>query len=106
MTKNDNNDKTDKMTKIAKIFFKKKNCPKKIFTKKSIKNYQKLNKEQNDDGPTDRPTDRLTKRLIESCSTRLKRRWRKKEGKRKIPQISIIISSVMILCQRHHFLAI
>ena len=48
MTKDDNNDKTDKMTKNLK----KKICPKKIFTKKSIKNYQKLNKEQNDDQPT------------------------------------------------------
>ena len=57
MTKNDNNDKTDKMTKMTKKFFQKKNCPKKIFTKKSIKNYQKLNKEQNDDQPTDQQTD-------------------------------------------------
>ena len=58
MTKNDNNDKTEKMTKMTKNFFKKKkNCPKKIFTKKSIKNYQKLNKEQNDDQPTDQQTD-------------------------------------------------
>ena len=61
MTKNDNNDKTDKMTKMTKKFFqKKKNCPKKIFTKKSIKNYQKLNKEQNDDRQTDRPTNQPT----------------------------------------------
>ena len=51
MTKNDKN---DKMTKKTKNFFSKKNCPKKNFTKKSIKNYQKLNKEQNDDGPTNR----------------------------------------------------
>ena len=58
MTKNDNNDKTDKMTK--NFFKKKKNCPKKIFTKKSIKNYQKLNKEQNDDQQTNRPTNRPT----------------------------------------------
>ena len=46
------------MTKMTKkIFFKKKNCQKKNFTKKSIKNYQKLNKEQNDHRPTDQPTD-------------------------------------------------
>ena len=52
MTKNDKN---DKMTKMTKNFFqKKKNCSKKNFTKKSIKNYQKLNNEQNDDGPTNR----------------------------------------------------
>ena len=50
--------KNDKMTK--KIFKIKKNCPKKNFTKKSIKNYQKLNKKQIDDQPTDRPTDRRT----------------------------------------------
>ena len=48
------------MTKNDKKFFlkKKKNCPKKNFTKKSIKNYQKLNKKQIDDRPTDRQTDR------------------------------------------------
>ena len=55
MTKNDKNDKMTKMTKI--FFLKKENCPKKIFTKKSIKNYQKLNKEQNDDQPTNQQTD-------------------------------------------------
>ncbi len=42
------------MTKMTKNL--KRNCPKKNFTKKSIKNYQKLNKEQNDDRPTDQPT--------------------------------------------------
>ena len=46
------NDKNDK-----NFFSEKKNCPKKNFTKKSIKNYQKLNKEQNDDQPTDQQTD-------------------------------------------------
>ena len=46
------------MTK--KNFQKKKNCPKKNFTKKSIKNYQKLNKEQNGDRQTNRPTDQPT----------------------------------------------
>ena len=52
MTKNDKNDKNDN-----KIFSKKKkNCPKKNFTKKYIKNYQKLNNEQNDHRPTDQPT--------------------------------------------------
>ena len=51
MTKDDKNDKVTKMTKI--FFQKKKNCPKKIFTKKSIKNYQKLNKKQIDNRPTD-----------------------------------------------------
>ena len=46
----------------------------KEFHKKSIKNYQKLNKEQIDDRPTDRPT----QRHVESRSTRLKRKgmWR------------------------------
>ena len=53
MTKNDKN---DKMTK--QILKMKKNCSKKNFTKKSIKNYQKLNKKQIDDRPTDRQTDR------------------------------------------------
>ena len=47
-----------KMTKMTKkIFQTKKNGPKKNFTKKYIKNYQKLNKEQNDDRQTNQPTD-------------------------------------------------
>ena len=45
MTKSDKNDK--------KIFSKQKKCPKKNFTKKSIKNYQKLKRGQNEDQPTD-----------------------------------------------------
>ena len=39
MIKNDKNDKNDK------TIFSKKKCPKKNFTKKSIKNYQKLIKQ-------------------------------------------------------------
>ena len=68
MIKYDKNDrKWSKMTKMTewqndkndKIFFSKKEyCPKKNFTKKSIKNYQKLNKEQYGDRQTDRQTDR------------------------------------------------
>ena len=62
--KNDKNDKDEKMTKMTKMTKKflqtKKNCPKKNFTKKSIKNYQKLNKEQNDDQPTNRQTNQPT----------------------------------------------
>ena len=47
------------MTKMTKkIFQKKKDCPKKEFHKKSIKNYQKLNKEQNDHRQTNQPTNR------------------------------------------------
>ena len=38
MTKNDNKEKNDKNDKIDKKFFQKKNCGKKNFTKKSIKN--------------------------------------------------------------------
>ena len=45
MLENDKNDKNDKLTKMTNFFFKKKiNSPKKNFTKKCIKNYQKLNK--------------------------------------------------------------
>ncbi len=55
MTKNDKNNK--------KIFQKKKKLSKRNFTKKSIKNYQKLNKEQNGDRPTDRPTDKAAYRV-------------------------------------------
>ena len=50
-----NNDKNDKMTKMT--IFSKKECPKKNFTKKSVKNYQKLKKNKMG---TDRPTDRQT----------------------------------------------
>ncbi len=49
MTKND---KTDKMTKN---FFQKTKIVQKRISQKNIKNYQKLNKEQNDDQPTDQP---------------------------------------------------
>ena len=46
------------MTKMKKkIFSKKEKCPKKNFTKKSSKKYQKLNKEQNEDRPTNQQTD-------------------------------------------------
>ena len=45
------------MTKNDKNIFQKKNCPKENFIKKSVKNYQKLYKEQNGDQQTDRPTD-------------------------------------------------
>ena len=61
MTKNNKKRQNDKMTKMTKkIFQEKKNCQKKNFTKKSIKNCQKLNKEQNDNQPTNRPTDQPT----------------------------------------------
>ena len=41
-----------------KFFFKKKKLSEKNFTKKSIKNYQKLNNKLSGNGQTDRPTDR------------------------------------------------
>ena len=41
-----------------KFFFKKKTLSKKNFTKKSIKNYQKINNKLSGNGPTDPPTDR------------------------------------------------
>ena len=44
-----------KMTKMTKS--------KKEFHKKSIKNYQKLNKEQNDDQPTDQQTNIVAYRV-------------------------------------------
>ena len=50
MTKNDKNDKNDKK------FFQKKKLSKKNFTKKSIKNYQKLNNKLSGNRPTDRQT--------------------------------------------------
>ena len=46
MTKNDKNDKNDK-----------KKLSKKNFTKKSIKNYQKINNKLSGNRPTDGPTD-------------------------------------------------
>ena len=50
--------KNDKITKK----FKKENAQKRISQKKSIKNYQKLNKGQNEDQPTNQLTDRPTNR--------------------------------------------
>ena len=50
MTKNDKNDKMKNDKNDKKI------CPKKNFTKKSIKNYQKLNKKLSGNRQTDRPT--------------------------------------------------
>ena len=41
---------------MTKKFFQKEKFVQKGISQKSIKNYQKLNKEQNDDQPTDQPT--------------------------------------------------
>ena len=51
MTKNDKNDKNDKKKK--KFFSKKKKLYKKNFTKKSIRNYQKINNKLSGNGQTD-----------------------------------------------------
>ena len=50
------------MTK-KKFFFKKKKLPKKNFTKKTDKNYQKINNKLSGNRQTDRPTDIVTYRV-------------------------------------------
>ena len=59
MTKNDKNDK------------KKKELSKKNFTKKSIKNYQKINNKLSGNGPTDPPTDIVRSSETKYCKSEI-----------------------------------
>ena len=70
------------MTKMTKKILKKKKLSKKNFTKKSIRNYQKINNKLSGNRPTDPPTDKVTYRVAQHATKNAPRRLKAEKQKR------------------------